>query len=88
MNAASTQPKRKRRVFMWVFLAIQVLFLVWIIAGAATKGGSCNGLTAHECADASDAGHGLAVAFQVVAWCVVDFLIGVSYLIYRLAKRP
>ena len=29
-------PRKKRRVFLWVFLAIQVLFIVWIIAGAAS----------------------------------------------------
>jgi hypothetical protein len=28
--------RRNRRVFMWVFLVIQVIFLVWIIAGVAT----------------------------------------------------
>lgn len=26
---------RKRRVFLWVFLGIQALFIIWIIAGAA-----------------------------------------------------
>jgi hypothetical protein len=31
------KPKRKRRIFLWVFLAIQVIFIIWIIAGVATK---------------------------------------------------
>ena len=30
------EPRKKRRVFLWVFLGIQVLFLVWIIAGTAS----------------------------------------------------
>ena len=34
---APPRPRKKRRVFLWVFLIIQVLFLVWIIAGAASK---------------------------------------------------
>jgi hypothetical protein len=29
--------RRKHRVFLWVFLAIQVLFVIWIIAGLASK---------------------------------------------------
>lgn len=30
-------PRKRRRVFMWVFLAIQVLFIAWVVAGAATS---------------------------------------------------
>jgi hypothetical protein len=26
-------PRKKRHVFRWVFLAIQALFLIWIITG-------------------------------------------------------
>jgi hypothetical protein len=30
-------PRRKRRrIFMWVFLAIQALFLIWLVVGLAT----------------------------------------------------
>jgi hypothetical protein len=29
------RPRRKRRVFVWVFLAVQVLFLILLIAGLA-----------------------------------------------------
>lgn len=32
-------PRRKRRVFLWVFLAVQALFIIWIIAAVATKPG-------------------------------------------------
>jgi hypothetical protein len=28
--------RRKRRVFLWIFLAIQVLFIIWIVTGIAT----------------------------------------------------
>jgi len=42
-------PKKKRRVFLWVFLAIQALMLVWIIAGAASNSKSMNqGVTAAD----------------------------------------
>jgi hypothetical protein len=29
-------PRRKRRVFLWVFLAIQALFILWLAVGLAT----------------------------------------------------
>jgi hypothetical protein len=29
-------PKSKRRIFLWVFLAIQALFILWLVAGIAT----------------------------------------------------
>lgn len=46
-------PRRKRRVFLWVFLAIQVLFIAWIIAGVAstTPGPSAAAQAAKQCAD-------------------------------------
>lgn len=38
---ATPTPRKKRRVFLWVFLVIQVLFLIWIIAGAASGNPLC-----------------------------------------------
>ena len=29
-------PRKKRRVFLWVFLAIQALFVIWLVTGLAT----------------------------------------------------
>lgn len=50
-------PKRRKRVFMWVFLAIQAIFLIWLITGLASTSGS--GADAHAqavqyCADPSN----------------------------------
>ena len=36
---ARRAPRRKKRIFLWVFLVIQALFIIWIIAGLATKPG-------------------------------------------------
>ncbi|HWG02604.1 MAG TPA: hypothetical protein VG164_12260 [Trebonia sp.] len=110
--AAGKPPKKKRRVFLWVFLIIQALFIIWIITGVASNpGGPSTAVqAAHQCAnggwqglfksqadcqvhyahalnDATDAGKGIGVALIVVFWCVVDFLTGITYLIYRLARR-
>jgi ABC-type phosphate transport system permease subunit len=29
-------PRKRRRVFMWVFFAIQAIFIIWLVAGLAT----------------------------------------------------
>jgi hypothetical protein len=46
-------PRKKRRVFLWVFLAIQVLFIIWIIAGVASHpaGPSAAQQAAQQCAN-------------------------------------
>jgi len=106
------KPRKKRRIFLWVFLAIQALFIIWTITGVAShpSGPSVATQTAQVCAnggwqglfkshadcmkhyavglsDASNTGKGLAVALIVVIWVVVDFLLGVTYGVYRLARR-
>jgi len=46
VQQAAAPPGKRRRVFIWVFLAIQVLFIVWIVAGAASTSNS--GADAHN----------------------------------------
>jgi hypothetical protein len=99
-------PKRKRRVFLWVFLAVQVIFIIWLIVGIASVGGGINasvvaqchhqavtmGMTQSQCVSylggASKAGTGLGAIAIVIFWVVVDFILSVTYGIYRLARRP
>ncbi len=81
--------RKKRRVFLWVFLTIQALFIVWIVAAIASSGPSdCNGLDAQTCQDASNTGTAIGVSLVIVFWAIVDIILGISYGIYRLAKRP
>jgi uncharacterized membrane protein len=84
------EPRKKRRVFLWFFLAVQVLFIIWIIAGASTGAGTpedCTGLSEEACNAASDVGTGIGVAIIIGVWIVVDFLLAVIYGVYRLASR-
>ena len=51
MVGQSGEPRKKRRVFFWFFLAVQVLFIIWIITGVASKPGgpSVASQTAQAC---------------------------------------
>lgn len=89
---AAQPPRKRRRVFMWVFLAIQVLFIVWLIGGISnghTAAANCHDqfLTHKECADATDAGTAIGVGLVMALWCVVDFLSFVTWLVVRLSRR-
>ena len=103
-NDQTWKPWKRHHVFLWVFLAIQVAFLAWLISGASTGGGinasvvaQCHtqavgmGMTQAQCVSflggASKAGTAIGVGLMVVVWVVVDFLVGLTYGIYRLARR-
>jgi hypothetical protein len=82
---------------MWVFMVVQVLFLIWVIAGAVS---AHNGIPAYchqgnhsqyigvkGCTSASEAGTAIGIGLVIVLWMVVDVILGISYGVYRLATR-
>lgn len=83
--------KKKRKVFFWFFLAVQVLFLIWIIAGVHSgshvNAASCQGLDTQTCQSAADVGTSIGVALVIGLWVAFDIIVGGVYAIYRLAKR-
>lgn len=80
--------KTKMRKFTWVILAINLLFLIWVIAGAASGGdtSSCGSLSATDCENAQDVGKGIGVVLIIVFWAVVDVILGVLWLITNRRK--
>jgi len=89
-SSPPTPLQKKRRIFLWFFLAVQALFLFWVIGGVASGSDptDCGSLSDEACNAASDIGTGIGVFIIVVIWMIVDFLLAVGYGIYRLAKRP
>jgi hypothetical protein len=69
-----------------VFLAVQALFLVWIIAGAASSSSaSCAGLTGsalQTCRDAGHVGTAIGVGLIIFLWAAVDVILGVGFLVF------
>ena len=89
-DARAVKPKKKKRVFLWFFLAVQALFIWMIIAGATSSGGvpdDCGTLSAQACNDAESVGTGIGVFLILVIWFFVNAFLGTIYAVYRLAKR-
>lgn len=82
-------PRKRRHVFRWVFLAVQVLFIVWLLTGVASGSSapaSCAGLAGQNLQDCIAAGHAgttIGVFLIVFLWAAVDGILGVGYLIFR-----
>lgn len=84
--AAEPTPRKRRHIFRWFFLAVQALFLVWIIAGVSNSADNCDG----KVGDALDAcqagtaiGAGIGVGLIIGLWVAVDVILGITYLIFR-----
>jgi hypothetical protein len=102
-NGDEWKPYKKRRIFLWVFLAIQLGFLAWVIGGAST-GSGIHGDTVAYCkahpslyvsyqdclnlySGGAKAGAAIGVGLIVIVWVIVDFLVALTYGIWRLARR-
>lgn len=73
--------KRKYHIGMWLFLLLQVLFLVWICVGLSTS--NCHG----QDADACSAGTAIGIGVVLLLWAVADVISGSIWLIVYLARR-
>lgn len=87
----------KWRVFTWVIVVINILFLVWVIAGVgggASNTNDCSGLTgdALRLCNAGNAGTavgtGIGVAIILFLWALVDIIMGIVWLVTRPKGRP
>ena len=80
-------------MFLWFFLGVQILFLLWVISGIASGSGtseSCKGMTGDAlktCESVGDVGTTIGVGLIVGFWVAADFILGLTYLVYRLASR-
>lgn len=81
------QPKkRKIRIFTWIILAINVLFLVWAIAAGVSGSGNasnCGTLDQQTCNDAAHAGTAIGIGLLIFLWAAVDVILGIIWLVTR-----
>lgn len=87
--APAEKPRKKKRIFMWFFLVVQLLFLIAVIAGISSGGdtSNCGSLSQADCEAAGQIGTGIGVALIFVAWAIVDVILGIGYIVVKLARR-
>lgn len=84
----AARPRKRRRIFLWFFLAVQVIFIIWLITGGVAADHNVTHCVGQYCKGASEAGSAIGIGLIIVFWMVVDVILGVSYGVYRLATRP
>jgi hypothetical protein len=70
---------------MWVILAINALFLVWLVS-ALGSGSTCEGMTGDHlsaCQTGEGIGKGIVFIVILLLWALVDVILGVIYLVTR-----
>ncbi|MGZ5408310.1 MAG: hypothetical protein ACXWDG_11075 [Aeromicrobium sp.] len=80
----------KWRVFTWVIVVINVLFLVWIVTGLAAAGNNCAGETGDSlsaCQAGTAVGASIGVGIIVFLWAFVDIILGILWLVTRPKDR-
>ncbi len=76
------------RFFTWFILAVNLLFLIWIIAGVGGSADTpCEGLDPEACEAARAVGTGIGVSLIVAFWVAADVILGVLWLITRRKTR-
>ena len=81
----------KWRVFRWVFLALQLSFVGWIIdilvntssSHAEEACRSSSAVLAQACQDVYRAGRDLDIIVIVAIWVAVDVILGLTYLVWK-----
>lgn len=67
------------RIFTWVILAINAVFLIWIIGGIATRPDPDNA--------AANAGTAIGVGLVIGLWVAADVILGILWLITKPRTR-
>lgn len=76
----------KWRVFTWVILVINLLFLFWVISAGGSAANNCNGMTGqalNNCQAGTAVGATIGIGIIVVVWALVDVILGVLWLVTR-----
>jgi hypothetical protein len=81
----------KWRPFTWVIVIINVLFLVWIVAGVAGLADECAdevGDLQEACEAGTAVGATIGVGIIIGLWAFVDVILGVLWLVTKPKTRP
>jgi len=83
---AEHKQRPRWRPLTWFILAVNTLFLVWIIAGIHSASENCNGQSGslgQACHAGTAIGAGIGVGIIVFFWVAVDVILGIIFLVTR-----
>ena len=88
-DAPAGRTRKPRRIFMWFFLAVQAIFIAWLVSGiVSVSHGTCDpSLTANACTATKEIGGGIGAALIIGLWVAVDVILGIGRLILMFARR-
>jgi hypothetical protein len=72
-------PARQRRIYLWAFIALQALFLAWVIVTIASGSGVSK--------NTDTLGTAVGVGLIVAVWASIDLIIGIAWAIVKLKTR-
>ena len=81
---------RNWRKLTWFILAVQALFLAWIIAGAGEAANNCDGEVGQAlelCQAGTAVGASIGIGIIVVLWVFVDIILGLIWLVTNRGQR-
>jgi hypothetical protein len=76
------------RKMTWAVLIFNVIMVAWVISAATASTGTCQGLSANDCANVGAAAHGIAFTLQLVLWVIGDILLGILWLVTKGRSCP
>lgn len=85
-TVAAKPPKKKRRVFTWVIVGINLIFLIWMIAGvsaATSTPMNCGTMDQRTCEAAQGIGTTIGAGLVIMLWVAVDVILGILWLVTR-----
>ena len=78
--------RKKRCIFPWIFLAIQIFFIIWLVTGISGANDNCVGEVGQAletCQAGTAVGAGIGAFLIIGLWVAVDVILGIGYLIFR-----
>lgn len=78
------------RKMTWFILVVQVLFIIWIVAGTSSAASNCDGLVGTDldvCQAGTAIGAGIGMGIIIFLWAFVDIILGLIWLVTNRGQR-
>ena len=85
-DVPAAKPRKRKRIFMWFFLAVQAIFIAWLISGITS---AAHGIPAdaHAQALAYCKGNGWSPLFKSYQDCIVHYANGMRGVAVTAGRR-